>query len=60
MKIKTLLELDLLYSHILSHKHEEESLEETCWHMFPCFSLKHAVQVGGREFSKTVGVSPSF
>ena len=44
----------MLYLHILSHKREEESLGETCWHMFPCFSLKHAVQYGGREFSNTV------
>ena len=45
---------NLLYSHILSHKREEESLGETCWYMLPCFSLKHAVQGGGREFSNTV------
>ena len=28
--------------------------------MFPCFSLKHAVLYGGREFTNTVWVSPSF
>ena len=43
-------DLRMLYSHIPSHKWEEESLGETCWHMFPCLSLKHAVQGGGREF----------
>ena len=41
----------MLYLLILSHKCEEESLGETCWYMFFCFSLKHAVQYGGREFS---------
>ena len=50
----------MLYLHILSHKREEKLLGEICWHMFPCFSLEHAVLYGGREFSNTVWVNPSF
>ena len=48
----------MLYLHILSHKREEESLGETCWHMFPCFSLKHTVKYVGTEFSNNSQSQP--